>query len=54
MTDTTPASPQKRISRWLVPAAVILVLGIILYNFFVGAQRRMVEKDEVANENGLQ
>ncbi|HAE13903.1 MAG: LemA family protein [Chitinophagales bacterium] len=51
MTDTTPASPRRNaFPRWLVPAAVILVLGIILYNFFVGAQRRMVEKDEVANE----
>lgn len=51
MTDTTPSSPRRSsFPRWLVPAGIVFVLVIVLWNFFVGAQRRMVELDEANNE----
>jgi LemA protein len=49
MTDTSPTPARSSFPRWLVPVGIILVLAIVLYNFFVGAQRRMVELDENTN-----
>jgi LemA protein len=49
MTDTTPAQRKPGMPKWLVPVGIIVVLAFVLYNFFVGAQRKMVELDEAAN-----
>ncbi|MBK7108767.1 MAG: LemA family protein [Bacteroidetes bacterium] len=35
--------------RWAITVGIIVIIAIILYNFFAGAQRSMVELDEAAN-----
>lgn len=50
MADTTPSGPRRMaFPRWGITLGIVAILAIILYNFFVGAQRRMVELDEAAN-----
>ncbi len=50
MVNTTPSAPRRMaFPRWAITVGIIAIIAIILYNFFAGAQRRMVELDEAAN-----
>lgn len=50
MANTTPSAPRRMaFPRWAITVGIIVIIAIILYNFFAGAQRRMVELDEAAN-----